>query len=139
MGRTPVSPGALAPLGEMNTTPLIDVLLVLLVMLIVTIPAQTHSVKFDLSAPWPRHEIRSSNLITVDANGMLAWNGEAVDRRELGDLLAAASQMDAAPEIHVRPSPDAKHGDVDRLIVMIKQEQIRHFGFVGNEQYRNVF
>ena len=128
------------PLGEMNTTPLIDVLLVLLVMLIITIPAATHSVKFDLSPPThTRHPIRPSNLITLKADGSLSWNGAAVDPAELRQLLAASGQMDLAPEIHLQPDADAKHGDVDALLILIKKEQVRRFGFVGNEQYRDVF
>ena len=128
------------PLGEMNTTPLIDVLLVLLVMLIITIPAATHSVKFDLSPPSTvREPIRRSNLITIKANGSISWNGAAVDRDELRRLLAASGQMDLTPEIHLQPDADSRHGDVDALLILIKGEQVRRFGFVGNEQYRNVF
>jgi biopolymer transport protein ExbD len=134
------APHALKPLGEMNTTPLIDVLLVLLVMLIVTIPAATNAVKFDLAPPTTVPQpIRSSNLLTIKADGSLRWNGLAVEQNQLRALLAATSQMDTAPELHLQPDADAKHGDVDKLLVLIKKEQVRRFGFVGNEQYRNVF
>ena len=128
------------PMGEMNTTPLIDVLLVLLIMLIVTIPAATHAVKFELPAPTTIVKPNpTSNLVVIKADGSLRWNGQAVDRNGLRQLLAMTSQMDPAPELHLRPDPDARHGDVDRLLVLIKQEQVRRFGFVGNEQYRNIF
>ncbi len=138
MGR--VDQPVLRPMGEINTTPLIDVLLVLLVMLIITIPMQTHSVKFDLGAPTaPAQPIRASNLITVKANGAISWNGEIVNQTQLRGLLAATSQMKAAPELHLRPDADARHGDVDALLVLIKREQIRRFGFVDNEQYQHVF
>jgi biopolymer transport protein ExbD len=127
-------------MAEMNTTPLIDVLLVLLIMLIVTIPAATHAVKFDLPAgAVPNQPVRASNLLVVKADGSLRWNGEAVSGDQLRSLLAATSQMDPAPELHLRPEPDARHGDVDRLLVLIRQEQVRKFGFVGNEQYLHVF
>jgi biopolymer transport protein ExbD len=138
MGR--VAQEQLTPLGEINTTPLIDVLLVLLVMLIITIPVQTHAVKFELGAPTPVPQIiRPSNLITIKADRSIRWNGQIVNQEQLRALLSATSQMDTAPELHVRPDADAKHGDVDRLLVLIKREQVRRFGFVGNEQYRNVF
>ena len=138
--RRVATPDLPLPFGELNTTPLIDVLLVLLVMLIITIPASTHSVKFDLSPPtFTRQPIRPSNLITLKADGSFSWNGASVNRAELRQLLAASGQMDLAPEIHLQPDADAKHGDVDALLILIKKEQVRRFGFVGNEQYRNVF
>ena len=128
------------PMGEINTTPLIDVLLVLLVMLIITIPPQTHSVTFDLAPPAAiREPIRPSNLITVAANGAINWNGQNVDQVELRSLLAATAQMESAPELHLRPDANARQGDVNDLIVLIKREQVRRFGFVGNEQYQHVF
>ena len=134
------APDALRPMGEMNTTPLIDVLLVLLIMLIVTIPAATHSVKFDLAQPGPIFRPNpTSNLVVVQTSGQIRWNGVAVDKSQLRQLLASASQMEPAPELHLRPDSDARHGDVDELLVLIKKEQVRRFGFVGNEQYRNVF
>ena len=131
---------AVPPMGEINTTPLIDVLLVLLVMLIITIPAATHAVKFDLPGPGPVLQPNpTSNLIAVKADGSIRWNGDNVDEGQLRQLLAATGQMRPEPELHLRPDPDARHGDVDRLLVLIKREQVRRFGFVGNDQYRNVF
>lgn len=130
-----------APMIEMNTTPLIDVLLVLLVMLIITIPLPTHAVKFDLpSAAKPPVEVNpTSNLVTIAADGTVRWNGYAVTRAELSEELAAARQLPISPELHLQPDPSARHGDVDDVLVAIKREQIRRFGFVGNEQYRAVF
>jgi biopolymer transport protein ExbD len=128
-------------MGEMNTTPLIDVLLVLLVMLIITIPPQTHAVKLDLpNGRVPRFPIdRTSNLITIDGQGRVRWNGQPVDHKELIEELAFARQMDPEPELHLRPDPNARHGDVDELLATIKREQISRFGFVGNEAYQSVF
>ncbi|HEX8839098.1 MAG TPA: biopolymer transporter ExbD [Sphingomicrobium sp.] len=131
---------AAAPVVEMNTTPLIDVLLVLLVMLIITIPPQSHAVKFELprSAPPARIDPRT-NLLTIGADGTVRWNGVVLDRGQLRQELAASRQMRPSPELHVQPAPDARHGDVDEVLVAIKREQISRFGFVGNEQYRSVF
>jgi biopolymer transport protein ExbD len=109
-------------------------------MLIITIPMQTHAVKFDLSPATPVPQpSRTSNLLVVKADGSLRWNGLLIDQRQLRQILAVTSQLDSPPELHLRPDADAKHGDVDRLLVLIKHEQIRRFGFVGNEQYRSIF
>jgi biopolymer transport protein ExbD len=109
-------------------------------MLIITITPQTHSVKFDLAqqSPIPQPHA-NSNLLVIKADGSLHWNDAAIDQHQLRQLLAVTSQMEPVPELHLRPDPDARHGDVDQLLVLIKQEQIRRFGFVGNEQYRNIF
>jgi biopolymer transport protein ExbD len=130
-----------SPVGEINTTPLIDVLLVLLVMLIITIPVQTHAVKFDLPGPTSRLPLpnRTSNLLVVKADGSLRWNGMPIDRPELDQELAMTRQISPAPELHVQPDADARHGDVDAVFAIVKREQISSFGFVGNEKYVNLF
>lgn len=126
--------------NEINTTPLIDVLLVLLVMFIITIPIQTHAVKFDLSSGPPKVPIhRTSNLLTIDSRGLLRWNGVAIARGDLRLELAAARQMVPAPELHLRPDPAARHGDFDEILGILKREQVSNFGFVGNEAYLNTF
>ena len=131
-----------SPIGELNTTPLIDVLLVLIVMFIITLPIQTHAVKFDLAQP---SKVRlpppnpHSNLLVVKADGTLRWNGMTIDRSGLRQELAMTRQMLPVPELHLRPDADARHGDVDQLLVIIKREQILRFGFVGNEKYLNLF
>ena len=130
------------PVGEMNVTPLIDVMLVLLVMFIITIPMQTHAVKFDLpgptSMPLPEPN-RTSNLLIVKADGSLRWNGVTIDRSQLARELEITRQMGPAPELHLQPDSDARHADVDQILAIIKHEQISRFGFVGNEKYLNVF
>ena len=130
-----------SPLAEMNTTPLIDVMLVLLIMFIITIPMQTHAVKFDLPGQTPPriHVNPSSNLLVVKADGSLRWNGMAIGRDELSQELAITRQMAPRPELHLKPEPDARHGDVDRVLAIVKREQISNFGFVGNEKYVNTF
>ena len=129
------------PLSEINTTPLIDVLLVLLVMFIMTIPIQTHVVKFDLpTGPTPPQPIdRKANLLTIEASGTLRWNGAAISGKELRQELAFTHQMSPTPELQLRPDADARHGNVDEVLAIIKREQISRFGFIGNEKYLNVF
>jgi biopolymer transport protein ExbD len=98
-------------------------------------------VKFDLpTGPTPPvHVNRHANLLTIDAHGTIRWNGTVIDREGLRQELAVTRQMDPSPELHLRPDADARHGDIDALLAIIKREQISRFGFVGNEAYLNVF
>lgn len=128
------------PMVEMNTTPLIDVLLVLLVMLIITIPPQSHSVKIDLPTtigdPIPDPV---KNVVVVTANGALLWNGERVSGAVLRRLLAATATMDPAPELHLQPEAGARYALVDEVLAMSKQAGVARMGFVGNQDYAQAF
>ena len=127
-----------APLMEINTTPLIDVLLVLLIMFIVTIPVQSHAVKIDLpgNRPVPDEPIeRLRNTIVVTRGDALLWNGAAVDRAELGRLMARVAAMPEAPEVHLRPDAEARYEPVDEVLAMARRNHVRALGFVGNEAY----
>src|SRR4051812_48999362 len=88
---------------ELNTTPLIDVLLVLLVMLIITIPMQTHSIKLDLPQPGPPPPLTRVNLIEITPSGSLLWNGQPITREGLRYDLERTQQMRPQPELHFRP------------------------------------
>jgi biopolymer transport protein ExbD len=131
------------PMMEMNTTPLIDVMLVLLIMLIVTIPAQTHAVKVDLpqnstpQAPPPVEP--QKNKITIDPQGNLFWNGSPIDLLTLRQYLDQSVQMKPEPELHFQPDPQARYEVVDEVLAVIKRSAVTKLGFVGNEQYRNDF
>ena len=124
------------PLIEMNTTPLIDVMLVLLIMLIITIPIQTHSVKIDIPAcsrcPAP-NAIR--NEIVISQGGAILWNGVEVGMDGLRHELALTSRMTPAPELHLRPDAAARYEIVDEVLADIKRADVKKFGFVGNEAY----
>jgi biopolymer transport protein ExbD len=125
------------PVVEMNTTPLIDVLLVLLVMFIITVPIQSHAVKLDLPQPCAAcpapNPVR--NEITVERSGQLRWNGTPVTAQGLRYLLNSTQRMTPIPELHLRPAADARYETVDGLLAIIKREHVRKFGFVGNEAY----
>lgn len=128
------------PMMEMNTTPLIDVMLVLLVMLIITIPPATHAVKLDLptSVPTTRPD-PVKNMLIVTAGGALLWNGAAMTRPQLRTLLAASAAMNPAPELHFQPEPGARYVVVDEVLAMAKRDGVTRMGFVGNQNYADAF
>lgn len=125
-----------APIMELNTTPLIDVLLVLLVMLIITIPPSAHSLRLDLPRPFPGPPPKSTvNLLEITDGGALLWNGQPITRDALRYDLARTQQMQPIPELHLRPGAHARYASVAEVLGIIHREQIRKFGFVGNEAY----
>ena len=130
------------PMMEMNTTPLIDVMLVLLIMFIITIPIQTHAVKVDLpqnsNNPAPVVEPQKNKLY-IDANNNIFWNSVQIDDLTLRQYLDASLQQDPEPELHFQPDPNARYDVVDRVLAIIKRANVTKLGFVGNEQYRNDF
>jgi biopolymer transport protein ExbD len=127
------------PIGEMNTTPLIDVMLVLLVMFIITIPIQTHAVKIDLPANSqtpPDNPIKPDiNKLAIDASGAVLWNGSAIDLVTLRQYLDSTKVMTPEPELHVQPDAQARYDIVDQVLAVVKKSEITKLGFVGNEQY----
>ena len=125
------------PILEMNTTPLIDVMLVLLVMLIITIPLQSHAVKMDLpSGPPLPVELRSDrNKLVITSAGGLRWNGEAIGKADLRIALQASADLYPEPELHLQPDAAAPYAVVDEVLAMTKRAQVTRVGFVGNEAY----
>jgi biopolymer transport protein ExbD len=122
---------------EMNTTPLIDVMLVLLVMLIITIPIQLHSVNLEMpsaSAPPPVEP----KVVRIDVlpGGQLLWDGEALAGREaLEARLAEAAALADAPEIHLRPDRSAKYDSVAGVLAAAQRHGLAKVGLVGSEQF----
>ena len=126
------------PMMEMNTTPLIDVMLVLLIMFIITIPVQTHAVKVDLpqnSTKTPPPVLPDKNTLSIDQQGVIAWNGAPVDEQTLRQYLDQSAAMPVEPELHFQPDPAAKYDVVDRVLAVVKRSKITKLGFIGNEQY----
>jgi biopolymer transport protein ExbD len=132
-----------APMMDMNMTPLIDVLLVLLIMFIITIPVQTHAVKVDLPVNQknnPPPVDAQKNKIIIDANDNVTWNGTPVTSDEqLDQYLQATLQIQPEPELHFQPLADARYEKVDKVLAIIKRSGISKLGFIGNEQYANEF
>jgi len=127
-----------SPMMEMNTTPLIDVMLVLLIMFIITIPIQTHAVKLDLpqdsQAPPPPIE-PTKNKVVITAGGQILWNGAPVDQNQLRQYLELSQQMNPIPELHLQPEPEARYELVDDVLATTKRAHVEKMGFVGNEAY----
>ena len=126
------------PMMEMNTTPLIDVMLVLLIMFIITIPIQTHAVKIDLpqNAPSTPDVVDPvKNKVTIDPAGTIAWNGAPIDLLTLRQYLQQSLQLAVEPELQFQPDAQAKYVVVDQVLAEIKRSGVTKLGFVGNEQY----
>lgn len=134
------SAGEGEPMGEMNTTPLIDVMLVLLIMFIITIPIQTHAVKLDLPPPNPNptNIEPTFNQVNIDFLNTIYWNDQEVTLEQLEVYLrqvGAIQPAEAQPELRLRPDQLARYEVVNRVMAMAQQAGIRKMGFVGNEAY----
>ena len=130
------------PMMDINTTPLIDVMLVLLIMLIITIPPQTHAVKLDLPVnsqnnPPPINTVK--NILSVNAADQVLWNGTPVTMPQLRAYLDTTQQMNPIPELHLQPDATARYEVVDQVLTVTKRAHVQKMGFVGNEYYMNVF
>jgi len=130
------------PMLDVNVTPLIDVMLVLLIMFIITIPIQTHAVKLDLpvNTNTPPPPIQpTKNVVVVSANGQILWNGTPVSMDQLRQYLDVTQQMNPIPELHLQPDATARYVLVDEVLAVTKRAHVQKMGFVGNEYYMNVF
>ena len=131
--------GDAQPMMDMNTTPLIDVMLVLLIMFIITIPPQTHAVKLDLPPPnnQPIQVDPVFNQIDIDFLSNIYWNKTEVSFPTLKSYLKQAAALPTQPELRLRPEAEAKYEIVDKVMAEAQQAGITKMGFVGNEAYAN--
>jgi biopolymer transport protein ExbD len=125
------------PIPSLNTTPLIDIMLVLLVMFIITIPLQTHAVKVALPGdgappPQPRSDF---NTISVAPSGQIGWNDTPVDLATLRIYLDVTRTMTPEPELHIAADPYARYARVDEMLAVVKRSAVTKVGFVDNERY----
>lgn len=127
------------PLGEMNTTPLIDVMLVMLIMFLITLPIQTHAVSIDLPVDGGPEVQGLQNRIMVDRGGAIFWNGEPVDQVALARLLRDARAMQPAPALLLQPAADAPYVIVDQILALARRTGTDSLAFVGNERYATAF
>ena len=122
---------------DMNTTPLIDVMLVLLIMLIITIPIQTHAVKLDLPAGNPPPPPAPPEVVTVDVDfdGTILWNDQVVDRQGLDARIVTAAAEPVQPELHLRPNKLVTYKYVAAVMADAQRFGLTKLSLVGNEQF----
>jgi biopolymer transport protein ExbD len=123
---------------EINTTPLIDVMLVLLVMLIITIPIQLHAVNLNMPIGNPPPPLEKPVVVTIDVDfdGTIFWDGEIVkDRAALEAKLMEAAAMPVQPEVHLRPNKLAEYKEVAMVMASAQRLGVTKLGLVGNEQF----
>jgi biopolymer transport protein ExbD len=127
------------PMMEINTTPLIDVMLVLLIMFIITLPVMSHAVKLDMprpsQTPPPIDEITEPIRLDIDWDGSIIWNGSLVQLSVLEDYFRSEAQKNPQPELHVRPDRRANYDTVAKVLALAQRNGMQRIGFVGNEQF----
>jgi biopolymer transport protein ExbD len=130
------------PMMDINTTPLIDVMLVLLIMFIITLPPPTHAVKIDLpqdcapNCPPPPEILPTKNDLYIAPNDAILWNNAPVALSQLRGIMEATQTMDPIPELHLQPDPNARYDIVDKVLAETKRAKVSKLGFIGNEAYR---
>ena len=125
------------PMMEMNTTPLIDVMLVLLIMFIITIPVATHAVNIDLPQPSPpTNDVKIDpikNKLVLTQTNQILWNGAPIDAGQLVSILQSTKAIDPEPELQFQPEEYASYEIANRMMKIITDSKVTKFGFVGNE------
>jgi biopolymer transport protein ExbD len=128
-----------SPMMDMNTTPLIDVMLVLLIMFIITIPVATHSVSVALPQATPPdnqvHVDPVKNKLVLTTSNTILWNGSPINEGNLVSLLQATKALAVEPELQFQPEPYANYEMANTLLKIITDSKVTKFGFVGNENY----
>ncbi len=127
-----------APMMEMNTTPLIDVMLVLIIMLIVTLPVMTHAVKLDMPRPDNAPPPVQPEMVTVviDYDGTILWNDTPVPNlATLERYFKAEAQKVPQPQVAIRPDARARYDAVAQVLASAQRNRIEKMGLIGNEQF----
>ena len=123
---------------DINTTPLIDVMLVLIIMLIITIPVQLHAVNLNMPAGNPPPPLKEPVVVTIDVDfdGTILWNGETMaSRNALQVKLRDAAALPDQPEVHVRPNKLVEYKYVAEVLAEAQRLGVSKLGMVGNEQF----
>lgn len=130
------SPSPQSYFSDMNVTPFIDVLLVLLIMFIMVIPIATHALLIPLPNGEGEEDILDINVVHIDRSDRLYWNGAEMDRQELLNQLASTAKLETQPVVRFDPDALASYQASARTIALIKDAGIENFAFVGNHKYR---
>ena len=129
------------PVCDMNTTPLIDVMLVLLIMFIITLPIMTHAVKLDMprTPPNPQPPVTPASVdLDIDFDGTVLWNGSVVPSLQtLESYFRTESAKDVQPEVHLRADRRAKYGTVAVVLAAAQRNHMRKIGFVNTAEFRD--
>ena len=125
------------PMSEMNVTPFIDVLLVLIIMLIMVVPIMTHSLVFPLPTGPGDKPILETNSVVIDARDRLYWNGEILGRQELLNQLASAAADPRKPVLRFEPDALASYDTSAQTLALIKDSGIKNFAFAGNHKHKD--
>jgi biopolymer transport protein ExbD len=127
-------------ISEINTTPLIDVMLVLLIMFIITIPVASHKVPLDLPRPTlsPLPE-RPFHQLDIAADGSLFWNGAALPADQLQARLLQVAADPGTPELRLNAADEARYERIDQILAQIRIAGVERLGFMGNERYARLF
>ncbi|MES2301953.1 MAG: biopolymer transporter ExbD [Pseudomonadota bacterium] len=127
------------PMMEMNTTPLIDVMLVLLIMFIITIPVATHAVNIDLPQPQPPTDAVQidpiKNKLVLTMQNQILWNGAPINTGQLVSILESTKAINPEPELQFQPEEYASYEIANQLMKIITDSKVTKFGFVGNENF----
>jgi biopolymer transport protein ExbD len=131
--------GSDEPMMDINTTPLIDVMLVLLIMFIITLPVMTHAVKLDMPQTRPNQPQNAPEVepirIDIDWDGSVVWNGSLVQLDQLEAYFRVEAAKNPQPELHVRPERRANYDTVAKVLALAQRNGMQRIGFVGNEQF----
>lgn len=131
--------GSDEPMMDINTTPLIDVMLVLLIMFIITLPVMTNAVKLDMpqtNRPPPENIVQQDPIrIDIDWDGSVVWNGTLVQLDQLEAYFRVEAAKNPQPELHVRPERRANYDTVAKVLALAQRNGMQRIGFVGNEQF----
>ena len=130
------APNAFQPIATINTTPLIDLMLVLLIMFIISIPAATHKVPVDLPLPSPDQlQPVPVHRLGIDEAGGLSWDGSVLPDSQLPLRLRALAADPASPDLHLAAVAEARYERVDQVLAQVKRAGIRRLGFIGHQDF----
>lgn len=139
--RRPIAYAAVGeqPFSDINTTPIIDVMLVLLIMFIITLPLMTHSVKIDLPQDGPTQREPVVHRLEIDSASRLTWDGAPIAEAELPARLAAFRAESRDNVLHYRAAPQTRYEDFNRVLADVKRAGVDRLGFVGNERFAQAY